>query len=99
MLPLLSRTAGKVLASSRMAVGGAVVGSAQPGIGTAVGALGGLALDWGFNAISAEFQRDDFIRENAAAVDTTLAAWKRAILLELERGIDVWFDDAEAGGG
>ena len=95
-LPLLARTTAKVMASTRMAVAGAAVGSIQPGVGTAIGATAGVALDWGMNAVSARLERDDFIAENAAALDATIAAWKVAILPEIDRAIDVWFDDAAA---
>jgi hypothetical protein len=95
-LPLLARTTAKVMASTRMAVAGAAVGSVQPGLGTAIGATAGVALDWGMNAVSARFERDDFIAENAAALDATIAAWKEGILPEVDRAIDVWFDDASA---
>ena len=95
-LPLLARTSASAVSSVRMAVGGAAVGSIKPGIGTVVGALGGIALDWGLNAFQAALTRDDFIAENAAALDATIAAWKAAILPELDRAIDVWFDDARA---
>jgi hypothetical protein len=95
-LPLLARTTAKVLASTRMAVAGAAVGSVQPGLGTAIGATAGVALDWGMNAVSASFERDDFIEENAAALEATIAAWKEGILPEVDRAVDVWFDDAAA---
>jgi len=92
----LARATAPVLASARMAVGGAAVGSIEPGLGTAIGALGGLALDWGINAFQDWMSRDDFIADNAAALDATIAAWKGRIMPEVSRSIDVWFDDARA---
>ena len=92
-LPLLARTTASAVSSTRMVVSGAAVGSIQPGLGTAIGALAGLALDWGINAFSAGLQRGDFIAENSAALDATIAGWKAAIAPEIDRTIDVWFDD------
>ncbi len=92
-LPLLARTTASALASTRNVVGGAAAGSFSPGLGTAVGALVGLAVDWGMNAIQGGLQRGDFIKENGAALDATVAAWKGAITPEVDRAIGVWFDD------
>lgn len=94
--PMLARLAGKVVMSSRMVIGGASVGSIQPGLGTLVGALGGLAIDWGLNRFQEQLERDDFIAANGEALDATLLAWKNTITPPIEAGIDVWFDDAEA---
>jgi hypothetical protein len=74
-------------------VSGAAIGSVQPGLGTAIGALVGLALDWGINAFSAGLQRGEFVEENSAALDATIAAWKSVISPEIDRAVDVWFDD------
>jgi hypothetical protein len=94
--PFFSRATGQVLASTRMAVAGASLGSIEPGLGTAVGAAGGLALDWGINAFQDWMGRDEFVADNAAALDATIAAWKEKILPEIDRSIDVWFSDARA---
>jgi hypothetical protein len=95
-LPALARTTASALSSTRMVVGGAAAGSFSPGLGTAIGALAGLALDWGINAIQGGLQRSDFIAENGAALDATIAAWKGTIAPEVDRAIDVWFDDLAA---
>lgn len=91
-----ARVTAPVLASARMTVSGAAVGSVEPGLGTAIGAIGGLALDWGMNALHEWMSRDDFIGDNAAALDATIAAWKSRVMPEVSRNIDVWFDDARA---
>jgi len=96
LVPYLARATAPVLASARMAVGGAAVGSIEPGLGTAIGVIGGLALDWGINAFQDWMSRDDFVADNAAALDATIAAWKSRIMPEVSRSIDVWFDDARA---
>jgi hypothetical protein len=94
--PFLARATGQALASTRMAVAGASIGSIQPGLGTAIGAVGGVALDWGISAFQEWMSREEFVEDNAAALDATVAAWKEKILPEIDRSIDVWFDDARA---
>jgi hypothetical protein len=94
--PFFARATTRVLASSRMAAGGAALGSVGPGLGTALGAAGGLAADWGLNAFNDWMNRDQFIADNASALDATIGAWKGRIVPEVSRGIDVWFDDARA---
>ena len=96
VLPFLARATGQVMASSQLAIGGAVVGSIEPGIGTAIGALAGLAIDWGLSAFQEYMERDDFIADNSAALDATIAAWKAEIRPEVDKAIDVWFDDTRA---
>jgi hypothetical protein len=94
--PMLARLAGKVTMSSRMVIGGASIGSVQPGLGTLIGALGGLAVDWGLSQFQEYLERDDFIAANNEALDGTILSWKGAILPSIDAGIDVWFDDAQA---
>jgi hypothetical protein len=93
VLPLVARTTAQVLASSQFTLGGAAAGSIQPGLGTAVGAIAGAGLDWGLSVFRDYMERDDFIRDNAAALDATISAWKALMSPELSRVIDVWFDD------
>jgi hypothetical protein len=95
-LPLLARTSASAVASTRTVVAGAAAGSFSPGLGTAVGALIGVAVDWGINAIQGGLQRGDFIKENGAALEATITAWKGTITPEVNRAIDVWFDDLSA---
>ena len=96
VLPFFARATAQVMASTELAVGGAVVGSIEPGIGTAIGALAGLAIDWGLSQFQEYMQRDDFIADNSAALDATIAAWKGKIAPEIDKSIDVWFDDTRA---
>lgn len=95
-LPFFARATAQVMATAEMAVGGAAAGSFQPGIGTALGALAGVAIDWGLSEYREYMERDDFVRDNDAALDATIAAWKDRIRPEVDRSIDVWFDDARA---
>ena len=96
VLPFFARATAQVMASTELAIGGAVVGSIEPGIGTAIGALAGLAIDWGLSQFQEYMQRDDFIADNSAALDATIAAWKGKIAPEIDKSIDVWFDDTRA---
>ena len=40
--------------------------------------------------------RDEFVRENGAALDATIAAWKARLDPELMKPVDVWYDDSVA---
>ncbi len=95
-VPYFARATAQVMVSARMTLGGAAVGSVQPGLGTAIGALAGAALDWGLSEFQEYMERDDFVRDNEAALDATIVAWKGRIEPEIGKAIDAWFDDARA---
>ncbi len=65
----------------------------QPGLGTAFGAIAGAGLNWGLSVFRDYMERDGSIRDNSAALDATILAWKGRIAPEVSRTIDVWFDD------
>jgi hypothetical protein len=96
VVPFFARTTAEVMASTEMTVGGAAAGSVEPGLGTAIGALAGAALDWGISRFTDYVQRDGFIADNSAALDATITAWKGAMLPPVDKAIDVWFDDTRA---
>jgi hypothetical protein len=96
VVPFFARTTAEVMASTEMTVGGAAAGSVEPGLGTAIGALAGAALDWGISRFTDYVQRDGFIADNSAALDATITAWKGAMLPPIDKAIDVWFDDTRA---
>lgn len=95
-LPFLARATAQVMVTAEATLGGAAAGSIQPGLGTAIGALAGLAIDWGLSEFREYMERDAFIAGNNAALDATIATWKGRIGPEIDRAIDVWFDDARA---
>jgi hypothetical protein len=107
MQPLVRRTAERVAAQvtlkagQRAAAAGAGAGagtSVAPGVGSAVGAMiglaAGVALDYLGNRVDSWMNRDEFVQENLAAIETIEADWRSAIEQELHRTIDVWFDDS-----
>jgi len=96
VVPFFARTTAQVLASSEVTLGGATVGSIEPGLGTAIGALVGAAIDWGISRFRDYMERDDFIADNSAALDASVTTWKAHIAPEINRAIDVWFDDTRA---
>ena len=93
VLPFFARTTAQVVASAEMTIGGATIGSIEPGLGTVVGALAGAVLDWGMSEFTEHMERDGFVADNAAALDATVLEWKGDIAPEIDRAIDVWFDD------
>jgi hypothetical protein len=96
MFPVLARAAAQLVATTELTVGGAAAGSVSPGLGTAIGALAGAGLEWLMSAWRERMERDDFIRENAAALDATITAWKARLDPELMKPVDVWYDDSVA---
>jgi hypothetical protein len=96
MVPIFARAAARIVTTSQMTVGGAAVGSIEPGLGTAIGALAGAGLDWAMSVFRERLERDDFIRENAAALDATIATWKARLEPELLRPVNAWYDDSMA---
>jgi hypothetical protein len=96
IIPFFARATAQVMASSELTIGGAAAGSFSPGVGTAIGALAGAALDWGLSRFRDYMERDDFIADNSAALDASIATWKGRIQPEIDRAIDVWFDDTRA---
>lgn len=96
MFPVVARAAAQLVTTTQMTAGGAAIGSIEPGLGTAVGALAGAGLDWLMSAFRDYMERDEFIRENSAALDSTIAAWKARLEPELIKPVDVWYDDSVA---
>jgi hypothetical protein len=96
MVPIFARAAAQIVTTSQMTVGGAAVGSIEPGLGTAIGALAGAGLDWAMSVFRERLERDDFIRENAAALDATIATWKARLEPELLRPVNAWYADSMA---
>jgi hypothetical protein len=96
VMPMLARSAVQLATTAEMTGGGAAMGSIEPGLGTAIGALAGAGLDWALSAFRAHMERDEFIRENAAALDATIVGWKARLAPELNAPIDAWYADSAA---
>lgn len=94
-----ARTSAQLASRAGTTAAGASAGSAVPVVGSAVGAaLGfaaGAALDYMGNRVDKWLHREEFIAENMEAVTLIEQEWREALAAELNRTIDVWFDDAQ----
>ncbi|HVQ11761.1 MAG TPA: hypothetical protein VMS19_07635, partial [Methyloceanibacter sp.] len=65
-------------------------------IGAAIGVAIGVVADYLSNAANEAFNRDEFVRANAEALDATIATWKATLSANIDTAIDKWFDDARS---
>ncbi|MGH6942903.1 MAG: hypothetical protein ACREH6_01625 [Geminicoccaceae bacterium] len=102
---LARRASARVAARSTAALAGRISTSAAgAGVGAPLGGVfgaflgfaAGAALDYLGNEADEWMSRDAFVAENRAALDAIEAEWQTAIQSELDRTIDVWFDDTQA---
>jgi hypothetical protein len=95
---IAARTSAQVARRASTTAAGASAGSAVPVVGSAVGAaLGfaaGAALDYLGNRVDRWLHREEFVAENLEAVGAIQREWTVALDQELQRTVDVWFDDA-----
>ena len=96
---MAARTSAQLASRAGTTAAGASAGSAIPVLGSAVGAAigfaAGAALDYMGNRVDKWLHREEFIKENMAAVAMIEREWRQALERELLRTIDAWFDDAE----
>jgi chloramphenicol O-acetyltransferase len=72
---------------------GGAVGTLGGPIGTAIGLLGGLGIDYAINEGVELTQRDTFITDVDQAVVATQKEWEKQMLHALHKGINIWMDD------
>jgi len=72
---------------------GGAVGTLGGPIGTAIGLLGGLGIDYLINEGMELTQRDTFITDVDQAVVATQKEWEKQMLHALHEGINIWMDD------
>ncbi|HAI69312.1 MAG TPA: hypothetical protein DCM38_07750 [Gammaproteobacteria bacterium] len=72
---------------------GGAVGTLGGPIGTAIGLLGGLGIDYVINEGMELTQRDTFIADVDQAVVATQKEWEKQMLHALHEGINIWMDD------
>ncbi len=97
VMPLLGEVVTEAMGGFDLAIGGAVAGSEVPGLGTLVGFLAGAGGDRLLSHWRERMNRDEFVADNRAAIEATMREWKEKIRPELNRLVDVWMDDTQAG--
>ncbi|MGY8663536.1 hypothetical protein Q3C01_14360 [Bradyrhizobium sp. UFLA05-109] len=96
--PIFAKATTKVVTAMRSQIIGAAAGTAvEPGVGTAVGwglgVVGGVALDYLVSKGEDWFDRPEFVRANAQALDATAQEWSRVMQRDLFAAVDAWFED------
>ena len=91
--PLLAETVASVMASTELAVGGAVLGSEVPILGNLAGAAVGLLLDKAISLYRESMTRDDFSAANRLALNAVVDQWKQSLKPKLHSITGTWFSD------
>ncbi|MEN8217102.1 MAG: hypothetical protein ABFS56_12190 [Pseudomonadota bacterium] len=76
-----------------LAGSGGAIGTLGGPIGTVIGVLGGLGVDYAINEGVELAQRETFIADVSEAVATTQSEWEEEMLQSLHEAINVWIDD------
>ena len=80
--------------SKAILVGGAgAAGTLAGPVGTVVGALGGLGIDYLINEGVELTQRESFINDVKDALSATQKEWEKQIETSLDKAIDIWMND------
>jgi len=72
---------------------GGALGTLGGPLGTALGALGGLGIDYMLNEGMELTQRETFITDVTDALNTTQAQWEKEMQGSLNEVIDIWLED------
>jgi chloramphenicol O-acetyltransferase len=72
---------------------GGAVGALGGPLGTVIGALGGLGVDYALNEGMELTQRETFINDVNQAVIATQKEWEKQMLQTLHQAINIWMDD------
>jgi hypothetical protein len=76
-----------------LAGGAGAAGTLAGPVGTVVGALGGLGIDYLINEGVELTQRESFVNDVTDALTTTQKEWEQQIQDSLDKAIDIWMND------
>lgn len=97
---MAAETAVGVTTELEAGAAGAAAGSWFPGVGTAIGAAGGLlaavGLDYAWNKGREWVGREEFETQNRTALAAVRTAWEGKVIGALGGAVDVWFADTGA---
>lgn len=95
--PIFAKVGTRIATAVRLQAIGASVGSVEPGGGTAIGwalgAAGGVAIDYAMSKGGEWLDRPEFVRANGQALDATIEEWSRVMQRDLFAAVDAWFVD------
>ncbi|MDA9400789.1 hypothetical protein [Bradyrhizobium sp. CCBAU 45389] len=95
---IFAKAATKAVTAMRPQIIGAAAGTmVEPGLGTAagwaLGAAGGVAIDYLVSKGQEWLDRPEFVRANGQALDATVQEWSRVMQRDLFVAVDAWFED------
>jgi hypothetical protein len=76
-----------------LAGAGGAAGTLAGPVGTVVGALGGLGIDYLINEGVELTQRESFVNDVKDALSATQTEWEKQIETSLDKAIDIWMND------
>jgi len=96
--PIFAKAATKAVTAMRPQIIGAAAGTmVEPGLGTAagwaLGAAGGVAIDYLMSKGEEWLDRPKFVHANGQALDATIQEWSRVMQRDLFVAVDAWFED------
>jgi hypothetical protein len=90
---IFAKLAAPFVSKAVLAGAGGAVGTLGGPIGTFIGAIGGLGIDFAINQGVELSQRDTFITDVSEALTITQKEWNKQMLQSLRIAIHIWIDD------
>jgi hypothetical protein len=90
---ILAKLSAPFVSKAVLAGAGGAVGTLGGPLGTAIGALGGLGIDYMLNEGMELTQRETFITDITQALNTTQAQWEKEMSQSLNEVINIWMED------
>jgi hypothetical protein len=90
---VLAKLSAPFVSKAMIAGTGGAVGTLGGPLGTAIGAIGGLSIDYAINEGVELTQRETFIADLTDALITTQAEWESQMIPSLQQAIDIWLED------
>ena len=89
----LAPVIGEMMVTAELTLGGALLGSEVPILGTAIGALAGLSADYLINLARETMTRQTFEQHAHQALEASIARWQSAASPAARTVVDHWFDE------
>ncbi len=90
---IFTKLAAPFVSKAVLAGTGGAIGSLGGPLGTIIGAVGGISIDYAINEGMELTQRNAFIIDVETAINTTQAEWEKEMLNSLQNTIDIWMED------
>jgi len=90
---IFAKLATPFVSKAVLAGAGGAIGTLGGPIGTAIGAIGGLGIDFAINQGVELTQRDTFTTDVREALNVTQEEWEKQMLQSLQGAVNIWMDD------